>query len=51
MDIQSVRFITRQQTQFFFIMNNSRGVAYWTDGKDDKRMFYTAGSSIFVSMQ
>jgi quinoprotein glucose dehydrogenase len=22
-------------------------VAYWTDGKDDKRIFYTAGSSLF----
>lgn len=30
----------------FFIMNNSRGMAYWTDGKNDKRIFYTAGSSI-----
>jgi quinoprotein glucose dehydrogenase len=27
----------------FFVMNNSRGVAYWTDGADDKRVFYTAG--------
>ena len=27
----------------FFIMNNSRGVTYWTDGKEDKRIFYTAG--------
>ena len=23
--------------------NASRGVTYWTDGKDDKRIFYTAG--------
>ena len=30
----------------FFIMNNSRGVTYWTDGKNDKRIFYTAGSFI-----
>ena len=30
----------------FFVMNNSRGVAYWSDGKDDKRVFYTAGSSV-----
>lgn len=28
----------------FFNMNNSRGVSYWSDGKDDKRIFYTAGS-------
>jgi quinoprotein glucose dehydrogenase len=27
---------------------NSRGVAYWTDGKDDKRIFFTAGSSTFA---
>ncbi|HTQ66815.1 MAG TPA: PQQ-binding-like beta-propeller repeat protein [Puia sp.] len=32
----------------FFIMNNCRGVAYWTDGKDDKRIFYTAGSNLFA---
>lgn len=31
----------------FFIMNNSRGVAYWTDGKNDKRIFYTAGSHLY----
>jgi quinoprotein glucose dehydrogenase len=28
----------------FFNMNNSRGVTYWTDGKGDQRIFYTAGS-------
>ncbi len=27
-----------------FILNNCRGVAYWTDGNGDKRIFYTAGS-------
>lgn len=26
-----------------FGMNNNRGVAYWTDGKGDERIFYTAG--------
>jgi quinoprotein glucose dehydrogenase len=31
---------------FHFIMNNSRGVTYWTDGKDDKRIFFVAGSYI-----
>lgn len=31
----------------FFILNNSRGVAYWTDGKDDSRIFYTAGSDLY----
>lgn len=24
-------------------LNTGRGVSYWTDGKDDKRIFYTAG--------
>lgn len=27
-----------------FNLNNNRGVAYWTDGKEDERIFYTAGS-------
>jgi quinoprotein glucose dehydrogenase len=31
----------------FFVMNNSRGVSYWSDGKGDKRIFYTAGSSLY----
>ena len=26
-----------------FNLNNNRGVAYWTDGHDDERIFYTAG--------
>ena len=26
-----------------FNINNNRGVAYWTDGKGDERIFYTAG--------
>ncbi|MEO6455661.1 MAG: pyrroloquinoline quinone-dependent dehydrogenase, partial [Ginsengibacter sp.] len=26
--------------------NNCRGVTYWTDGKDDKRIFYTAGYNL-----
>jgi quinoprotein glucose dehydrogenase len=30
----------------FFNMNNCRGVSYWDDGKEDKRLFYTAGSFI-----
>src|SRR5215831_6294623 len=29
---------------FHFIMNNNRGVAYWSDGKNDQRIFYTADS-------
>ena len=31
----------------FFIMNNSRGIAYWTDGDSDKRIYYTAGSDLY----
>ena len=30
----------------FFVMNNSRGVSYWSDGKDDERIYYTAGSDL-----
>jgi len=33
--------------RMFFILNNSRGVAYWTDGANDKRIFYTAGSDLY----
>jgi quinoprotein glucose dehydrogenase len=32
----------------FHIMINSRGVCYWTDGKDDKRIFFTAGSNAYA---
>lgn len=31
----------------FFILNNSRGVSYWSDGKEDHRVFYTAGSYLY----
>ncbi|OLY92832.1 quinoprotein glucose dehydrogenase [Cnuella takakiae] len=31
----------------FFILNNSRGIAWWSDGERDKRLFYTAGSRLF----
>lgn len=27
-----------------FILNNNRGVTYWTDGGGDERIFYTAGA-------
>lgn len=30
-----------------FILNYSRGVAYWSDGENDKRIFYTAGSHLY----
>jgi quinoprotein glucose dehydrogenase len=29
-----------------FNLNNNRGVTYWSDGKDDKRIFYAAGPYI-----
>lgn len=32
----------------FHIMINSRGITYWTDGKNDKRIFFTAGSNTFA---
>ena len=32
----------------FFILNNSRGISYWSDGQDDSRIFYTAGSQLFA---
>jgi quinoprotein glucose dehydrogenase len=30
------------------ILINSRGIAYWTDGKGDERIFFTAGSHTFA---
>ncbi len=30
------------------IPNTNRGVTYWTDGKNDKRVLYTSGSSIIA---
>lgn len=36
--------IAADNKRFFFIMNNSRGITYWGDGKNDTRIFYTAGS-------
>ncbi len=32
----------------FHIMINSRGITYWTDGKNDKRIFFTAGSQTYA---
>jgi quinoprotein glucose dehydrogenase len=32
----------------FHIMINSRGIAYWSDGKEDKRIFFTAGSNTYA---
>ena len=31
-----------------FNLNNNRGVAYWSDDKDDKRLFYTVGEFIYA---
>jgi quinoprotein glucose dehydrogenase len=37
-----------QNKGMFFVLNNCRGVAYWSDGKKDKRIFYTAGSNLLA---
>lgn len=34
--------------KMFFVLNNSRGVSYWTDGSQDERIFYTAGSFLYA---
>lgn len=31
----------------YFMLNVCRGVAYYTDGKNDKRIFYAAGSNLY----
>lgn len=31
----------------YFVLNNCRGITYWTDGKEDQRIFYTAGSDLY----
>ena len=31
----------------YFVMNVCRGVAYYSDGKDDKRIFYAAGPKLY----
>ena len=38
----------REQRQMHFILNNNRGVAYWTDGNNDQRIFYAAGSDLLA---
>lgn len=37
----------RNKEFFHFILNNNRGVTYWED-KEDKRILYTAGSSLYA---
>jgi quinoprotein glucose dehydrogenase len=34
----------RNNQYMHFILNNNRGVTYWTDGQNDKRIFYVASS-------
>jgi quinoprotein glucose dehydrogenase len=34
---------TGEQAKESMNLNNGRGVTWWTDGQDDKRIFYTAG--------
>lgn len=36
-----------QANKGFFIMNNSRGIAIWSDGDKERRLFYTAGSRLY----
>ena len=36
--------VHRNEKFFHFIINNNRGVTYWTDGKEDKRIFFVTGS-------
>jgi quinoprotein glucose dehydrogenase len=33
--------------RMFFILNNCRGVTYWSDGENDKRIYYTAGPYLY----
>jgi len=33
--------------RMFFILNNCRGITYWSDGKEEKRIYYTAGSFLY----
>ncbi|HRN57235.1 MAG TPA: PQQ-binding-like beta-propeller repeat protein [Agriterribacter sp.] len=39
---------TEENNKLNFNLNNNRGVAYWSDGKDDRRLFYTAGECIYA---
>lgn len=33
--------------RLFFVLNNCRGLSYWTDGHASKRLFYTAGAYLY----
>ncbi|HNP22449.1 MAG TPA: PQQ-binding-like beta-propeller repeat protein [Panacibacter sp.] len=39
--------MTSGDSSAYFSFNACRGVAYYSDGKDDKRIFYTAGAKLF----
>ena len=39
--------IATSDKRFFFILNNCRGMAYWSDHDNDRRIFYTAGSNLY----
>ena len=35
-----------ENKRMFFVMNNCRGISYWSDGQEDRRIFFTAGSHL-----
>ncbi|HRP57445.1 PQQ-binding-like beta-propeller repeat protein [Agriterribacter sp.] len=39
---------TAENNKLNFNLNNNRGVAYWSDGKEDKRLFYVVGEFIYA---
>ncbi len=36
------------EKRLFFILNNSRGVRYWSDGRGAQRIYFTAGSFLYA---
>lgn len=38
---------TGENRGMFFVLNNCRGVAWWSGGKGDNRIYYTAGSNLY----
>ena len=44
----NARAATLSDTTKFHNIINSRGIAYWTDGKQDSRIFFTAGSYTYA---
>lgn len=40
--------VNRNSAFYHFILNNNRGVTYWSDGNNDKRIFYVAGSHLYA---